>query len=83
MSTSSGPPVFPASSLGRCRATSTSSTNPKTLARSLCCADPDDQMEFTTIHLQGDGLRDPVITQACDAAGVGTNRWIPHPGVCE
>lgn len=40
-------------------------------------------MEFTTIDLQGDGHRDLVITQACDAAGAGTNRGIVHPGVCE
>ena len=53
------------------------------LGGSVYCANPEDEMEFTTIDLQGDGHRDLVITQACDAAGVGTNRWIVHPGVCE
>ncbi len=47
------------------------------------CADGESQMEFTTLDLQGDGRRDLVITQACDAGGVGTQRWIVHPGVCE
>ena len=43
----------------------------------------DEDFRFITTDLTGDGTPDFVITDGCDATGVGLERWIQHPGVCE
>ena len=43
----------------------------------------DETLRLTTMDVTGDGLADVLLTDGCDAAGVGTERWIVHPGECE
>ena len=43
----------------------------------------EEQLRYSTMDLDGDGLLDIVLTDGCDADGVGTERWISHPAVCE
>ena len=38
---------------------------------------------YSTMDLTGDGQLDFVITDGCDAGGVGVQRWIAHAGECE
>ena len=40
----------------------------------------DQSFRYTTMDLTGDGQLDFVITDGCDAGGVGAQRWILHPG---
>ncbi|MFN3183060.1 MAG: hypothetical protein ACE37F_13760 [Nannocystaceae bacterium] len=49
------------------------------LADTWSCTN-DEDFRFTTTDITGDGRPDFVITDGCDAAGVGVDRWIVHPG---
>ncbi|MBV1861016.1 MAG: hypothetical protein KUG77_21545, partial [Nannocystaceae bacterium] len=42
-----------------------------------------EQLRYTTMDLDADGLLDVVLTDGCDTQGVGTERWILHAAVCE
>jgi|GEM_PF-1787436 len=43
----------------------------------------DEDFRFVLSELHGDGALDYVITDGCDAQGVGSDRWIVHAGTCE
>ncbi len=43
----------------------------------------EEQFRYLPMDLTGDGLIDFVLTDGCDANGVGADRWIQHSGMCE
>ena len=48
------------------------------MANNWACTN-DEDFRFTMLDLTGDGRSDFVITDGCDAEGVGVDRWIVHP----
>ena len=45
--------------------------------------DGEEQFRYTVSELDGEGLVDLVITDGCDAEGVGAERWFLHTGTCD
>jgi cysteine-rich repeat protein len=46
---------------------------------SVGCGDLDESLTFSRLDLTGDGKLDLVVTDLCDAAGVGTTEWRVYP----
>ena len=51
----------------------------RVVADNLGCTN-EQSFRYTLLDLTGDGRVDFVITDGCDANGVGAERWIVHPG---